>query len=96
MAKKRNSPGLNCSTALIILPKLACGQALHWGELREVTQEQHTKGDTSARDSLLRSLIHFHSHPRKRRKQQSMKTVTLVFQEQNITILHKEKTPKRK
>ena len=49
MAKKRNSPGLNCSTALIILPKLACGQALHWGESREVTWEQHTKGDTSAR-----------------------------------------------
>ena len=49
MTKKRNSPGLNCSTALIILPKLACGQALHWGELREVTREQHAKGDTSAR-----------------------------------------------
>ena len=49
MAKKRNSPGLNCSTALIILPKLACRQALHWGESQEVTWEQHTKGDTSAR-----------------------------------------------
>ena len=49
MAKKRNSPGLNCSTALIILPKLACGQALHWGESREVMREQHAKGDTSAR-----------------------------------------------
>ena len=29
--------------------QVACEQALHLGELREVTQEQHAKGDASVR-----------------------------------------------
>ena len=72
------------------------------GGSREKSRESSTRKETPVRgvgkekDSLRRSLIHFHFHPREHRKQQSMKTVTLAFQEQNIIILHKEKTTKRK
>ena len=36
---------------------LACEQALHLGESREVTREQHAKGDSSAWGVLSCSLV---------------------------------------
>ena len=35
------------------LEPIACEQALHLGEPREVTREQHAKGETSARSRVL-------------------------------------------
>ena len=55
--------------------QLADGQAFHWGESREVTREQHMKGDTSAmggkRKRQLATISHTFSFPPKKAQETS-------------------------
>ena len=44
-------------TLITPIPPLACEQALHLGEWREVTREQHAKAGASVRGFLSRSRV---------------------------------------